>query len=60
MKIFDTHVLETAETCGCDKELNKSCPICDGYLHVCRICGAYESDLQKYSCEQYKEKKKND
>jgi hypothetical protein len=57
---FKSHVLETAETCGCNKELNKDCPICAGYLHGCRVCGCYEIDLYKYSCEQYKEKRKND
>jgi hypothetical protein len=39
------HVLITTKTCSCDGD--KHCPICDGGLSVCSVCGEYEAGLDK-------------
>lgn len=37
------HVLLTPATCDC--EGRAGCPVCDGGLSVCTVCGAYEGGL---------------
>ncbi len=36
------HTLVTRETCGCDPDSYTSCPICDGGLALCSVCGGAE------------------
>lgn len=33
------------------------CPICDGGLYICAVCGAAEVEAIEYSCEEYAEKR---
>lgn len=46
------HVLITSETCDHardDERFDKLCPVCDGGLAVCSVCGEYEAGLDR-SC----------
>lgn len=39
------HILLTNETCTCNKSSEQNCPVCDGGLGVCAVCGAAECEL---------------
>lgn len=39
------HVLFTTETCNCNKWSDYPCPVCDGGLALCSLCGKAEAEL---------------
>lgn len=39
-----THTLETPATCPCSGD-SGNCPICDGGLALCKVCGGAEASL---------------
>lgn len=41
------HVILTPKDCGCIKDTDYSCPICDGGLAVCAVCGKAEVELDQ-------------
>ena len=36
-----------------------SCPICDGGLGLCQVCGAAEEELAQWTCGEYTELRQN-
>lgn len=43
----NTHVLLTPETCTIIHYEDRQCPVCDGGLAVCAICGKFEAGLDE-------------
>ena len=41
------HILLTVKTCKCDKQSDYPCPVCDGGLAVCSLCGKAEIELDQ-------------
>lgn len=40
------HVFRTPEDCNCNQlENGQSCPVCDGGIAICKVCGLMEGAL---------------
>lgn len=40
------HILLTTDMCGCSGDASRACPVCDGGLAVCSVCGMAEIELE--------------
>ncbi len=48
--------MKTPEECGHNPDLVQHCPICEGGLGLCRMCGAAEVQLDEHTtCESFRE-----
>src|ERR1043165_4285896 len=48
---FKRHVLLTRETCNIPHHEERQCPVCEGGLAVCQLCGKYETGLDDPVCK---------
>lgn len=44
------HILLTPETCNIPHSDDRQCPVCDGGLAVCAVCGQFEAGLDDPRC----------
>lgn len=52
------HIILTPKDCGCIKDPDYNCPICDGGLAVCTVCGKAEIELDQPCIPREKEEPK--